>query len=72
MPVQRSAAWQRATERVGVQEIKFHTLRHEGTCRLFEAGLQIQEVALITGHQSWNMLRRYTHLKPENVLEKLR
>ena len=36
------------------------------------AGLQIQEAALITGHQSWNMLRRYTHLKPENVLEKLK
>lgn len=67
-----SAAWQRATERVGLREIKFHTLRHEGTCRLFEAGLQIQEVALITGHQSWAMLRRYTHLNPEGVLEKLR
>lgn len=61
-----------ATDRVGLREIKFHTLRHEGTCRLFEVGLQIQEVALITGHLSWNMLRRYTHLKPENVLEKLK
>lgn len=70
-PESVSAAWQRACERLKIEDVHFHDLRHEGTCRLFEAGLQIQEVALITGHMSWNMLRRYTHLKPENVLEKL-
>lgn len=33
---------------------------------------KLAQEALITGHLSWNMLRRYTHLKPENVLEKLK
>jgi site-specific recombinase XerD len=43
------------------------SLRHEGTSRLFEAGFSIEQVALITGHKDWKMLRRYTHLKPETL-----
>ena len=39
--------------------------------RLFEQGLQIQEVAVISGHLSWNMLKRYTHLGRSAILEKL-
>jgi hypothetical protein len=34
---------------------------------LFEAGFSIQQVALVTGHKDWKMLRRYTHLKPETL-----
>jgi integrase len=67
-----TASFQRACARLGIEDLHFHDLRHEGICRLFERGLAIQEVALISGHQSWNMLRRYTHLRPEDVLEKLK
>jgi integrase len=66
-----SASFQRACERCQIRDLHFHDLRHEGISRLFEKGLSIQEVALISGHQSWNMLRRYTHIQPEAVLEKL-
>lgn len=67
-----SAAFQRACARLAIEDLHFHDLRHEGISRLFEAGLGIEEVALVSGHQSWNMLKRYTHIKPENVLEKLK
>ena len=67
-----SAAFQRACARLGIEDMRFHDLRHEGITRLFEAGLQIEEVALISGHSSWAMLKRYTHITPENVLEKLK
>lgn len=70
-PESVSAAFQRAVRAVGLADIRLHGLRHEGISRLFEAGLEIQEVALISGHVSWNALRRYTHLTPQNVLEKL-
>lgn len=66
-----SAAFDRACERLKIEDMHFHDLRHEGISRLFEAGLGIHEVALISGHTSWAMLRRYTHIKPEDVLEKL-
>lgn len=55
----------RACDTLGIEDLNFHDLRHEGTSRLFEAGLAIEQVALVTGHKDWKMLRRYTHLKPE-------
>lgn len=62
-----SAAWHRAVVRAGYSDIRWHDLRHEAICRLFEAGYEIQEVALVSGHRDWNMLRRYTHLRPESL-----
>jgi integrase len=70
-PESVSAAFQRAVRAVGLADIRLHDLRHEGISRLFEVGLDIQEVALISGHVSWNALKRYTHLTPLKVLEKL-
>lgn len=66
-----SAAFQRATERLKIADLHFHDLRHEGICRLFESGLDIPEVAMVSGHTSWTTLRRYTHLRPETVREKM-
>lgn len=70
-PESVSAAFQRVVRDLGIPDIRLHDLRHEGISRLFDAGLQIQEVALISGHVSWTALRRYTHIKPLDVLEKL-
>lgn len=69
-PESVSKAFARACERLGIDNLRLHDLRHEGVSRLFEAGLDLPEVALVSGH-SWNMLRRYTHLRPQAVLEKL-
>lgn len=59
------AAFRRACAEVDVKDLHFHDLRHEGTSRLFEFGLTIEQVALVTGHKDWKMLRRYTHIRPE-------
>ena len=45
------------------ERLVFHDLRHEGTTRLFEMGLNIPHVAAVTGHRSWTSLKRYTHIK---------
>ncbi|MBG52205.1 MAG: integrase [Rhodobiaceae bacterium] len=58
-------AFRRTCKSLGIEDLHFHDLRHEATSRLFEAGLPIERVALVTGHKDWKMLRRYTHLKPE-------
>ncbi len=42
-------------------------LRHEAVSRLMEVGLGDQEVAAISGHKSMQMLRRYTHLRAEDL-----
>lgn len=64
-------AYIRAVRRAGIEDLRFHDLRHEATTRLFELGLNIMEVASITGHKDLRMLRRYTHLKAEDLARKL-
>ena len=64
-------AFARAVCRAGITDLHFHDLRHEATSRLFERGLNIMEVASITGHKDLRMLRRYTHLRAEDLAKKL-
>ena len=52
--------------KVGIEDLRFHDLRHEATSRLFEKGLNPAEVATITGHKATRMLMRYTHLRVGN------
>lgn len=68
-PKSVGAAFTRACHVLGIEDLRFHDLRHEATSRLFERGYQIHEVAQFTLHESWNELKRYTNLKPENVRE---
>ena len=64
-------AYIRAVRRAEIKNLHFHDLRHEATSRLFELGLNIMEVAAITGHKDLRMLRRYTHLRAEDLAKKL-
>ena len=64
-------AWERAKRRAGIENLRFHDLRHEAISRFFELGLSVLEVSLISGHKDARMLFRYTHLKPENVAKKI-
>lgn len=64
-------AWKRACARAGVVGLRFHDLRHEAASRLFEKGLDIMEVAAITGHKDLQTLKGYTHLKAEDLAKKL-
>ena len=52
-------------------DFRWHDLRHEGTSKLFEKGLNMMEVASITGHEDLKMLKRYTHIKPESLVARL-
>ena len=66
-----STAFSRACKRVQVDGIVFHSLRHLGITRLFNRGLSIMEVSSISGHLDVRMLRRYTHIQPEDLLDKV-
>lgn len=66
------AAFAKACRRAELVNLRFHDLRHTATTRLFELGLNIMEVATITGHKDLRMLRRYTHLRAEDLARKLR
>jgi integrase len=58
-----SAAFTRACKVLGIEDLHFHDLRHDGISRLFEMGWNIPHVAAVSGHRSWHSLKRYTHLR---------
>ena len=66
------SCWKRLVKKQQLQNLHFHDLRHEATSRFFEKGLNVVEVASITGHKDLRMLQRYTHLKAEDLAKKLR
>lgn len=63
------ASFTRACSDLGIKDLHFHDMRHEGITRLFQAGLRIEQVAVVSGHRDWKMLKRYTHLKADDVLK---
>ena len=46
-----------------IDDLRFHDLRHESTSRLFEMDWNIPHVARVTGHRSWESLKRYEHIR---------
>jgi integrase len=62
-----STAFTRACSALGIADLHFHDLRHRATAQFFRMGLDIPRVALLTGHKTWAMLRRYTDIKPADV-----
>ncbi len=66
-----SAAFTRACYALGInteemphaERLHFHDLRHDGVSRLFEMGKTIPQAASVSGHRSWQSLKRYTHLR---------
>ena len=62
----------KACQKAGISGLHFHDLRHEATSRFFEKGLNPMQVAAITGHKTLQMLKRYTHLKAEDLAEMLK
>ena len=63
-------AFRRTCRALGIVDLHFHDLRHEATSRLFEAGFDIPEVSLVTGHKDWKMLRRYLNIRPHQILRR--
>lgn len=58
-----SAAFTRACKVLGIEDLHFHDLRHEGVSRLFEMGWTIPQAANVSGHRSWSSLKRYSHIR---------
>jgi integrase len=63
--------WAQVRKDHKIADFHFHDLRHEAVSRLVEAGLSDQKVAAISGHKSMQMVRRYTHLRAEDLVAEL-
>ncbi len=70
-PYQFNPTWLTIKRECGMADLHFHDLRHEAVSRFVEMGLSDQEVAAISGHKSMQMLKRYTHLRAEDLVSRL-
>ncbi|MFH1914874.1 MAG: site-specific integrase [Pseudomonadota bacterium] len=61
-----------AASSAGLNDLRFHDLRHEATSRFFErTDLDFMEIKSITGHKSMQMLARYSHLRAHKLADRL-
>lgn len=66
------STWRFMCKKLAIDDLHFHDLRHEAVSRLFEkGGIDMMEISAISGHKSLSMLKRYTHLKAQNLVRKL-
>jgi len=63
--------WQKIKRELGLADMRFHDLRHEAVSRFVEGGFSDQEVSAISGHKSMQMLKRYTHLRAEDLVARI-
>ena len=54
----------RICKRLGIEDFRFHDLRHTAASWLRMQGADIHTVALLLGHKDLRMAARYQHLSP--------
>ena len=66
-------SWVRLTKKYGIEDARFHDLRHESLSRMFEEkSLNVPEVQLISGHlEPRTLMRVYANLRPQDLANKL-
>ena len=59
-----------ACRMLGIDDLRFHDLRHEGCTRLAEQSYTIPEIQKVSLHDSWSSLQRYVSVKTRrNVIQ---
>ena len=54
--------WDAALKAAGIENLRFHDLRHSAASYLTEAGVPLVTVAEILGHKTMAMVQRYSHV----------
>ncbi len=62
-------AFESALRRAGIENFRFHDLRHHAASWLTMAGVDLLTVASILGHKDLRMTQRYSHLSPQHKLD---
>ncbi len=60
-------AWKKALRRAGIENFRWHDLRHTWASWHVQAGTPLYELQQLGGWASAEMVRRYAHLAPEHL-----
>ena len=69
MRVDSNKAWKSALVRAGIENFRFHDLRHTWANWLVQAGAPFSILQEMGGWESVEMVRRYAHLSPNHLTE---
>jgi site-specific recombinase XerD len=73
-PVDLRTPWETALKRAGIEDFRWHDLRHSTASYLAMNGASLAEIAEVLGHKTLAMVKRYAHLSEAHtasVVEKM-
>ncbi|PIS00455.1 MAG: integrase [Chlamydiae bacterium CG10_big_fil_rev_8_21_14_0_10_35_9] len=59
--------WLKALNAAGVQNFKFHDLRHTAASYMAMSGSSLTEIGILLGHKRLDVTKRYTHLTEKHL-----
>ena len=59
--------WTKARQMAGLENFKFHDLRHTCGSYLANEGAQLADISTILGHKSYTTTKKYIHLSSERI-----
>jgi len=72
MRVDSNTAWRAALKRAGIENFRFHDLRHTWASWLVQAEVPLSALQEMGGWESIEMVQRYAHLAPNHLTEHAR
>lgn len=61
-PINLQVPWRAALKEAGIEDFRFHDLRHSAASYLAMNGASLAEIAEVLGHKTLQMVKRYAHL----------
>jgi integrase len=61
-PMDLKKCWEAAVSKAGLENFRFHDLRHTAASYLAMNGATTMEIAAVLGHKTLQMVKRYSHL----------
>jgi len=59
--------WFKVLDKAGIQDFRFHVLRHTAASYMVMNGMSLYETATVLGHKDTQTTTRYAHLSIEHV-----
>jgi integrase len=61
-PIDLRAPWEAALRQAGIEDFRWHNLRHSCASYLAMNNATLAEIAEVLGHKTLSMVKRYSHL----------
>jgi integrase len=66
-PAQVSMAFIRTVRELGIEDVRWHDLRHTFASLLRQSGAPLEDISELLGHSDLRMTRRYSHVGPDHL-----